>query len=728
MKSPNIAAKNVFTVFLLMNGAVNAEHRALLRRAPDNWPIKTGYVAFGDSFGAGMGTGTTSSDACRVGSNNFGDLLYKWTNNDRVDFQRKVCSGDTTVGLNRQIDEWKNPRKADIATVSIGGNDLGFSNMVYYCILTFNHFLFPWTLRKECKDAKDKARRLMEDRGDGGLRSKLKKAYKKILDKSGRDDFHLYVTSYIGFFNHDDPDCDKTTFDYWWAGYNPSWDPRIVYLTRPVRKELNGLVGQLNDVIRGAIDDANNEHRSNQVHFVDVGSKWANHRWCEAGNFHEPDPGRKDTWFFLSGWPDVEIEGASIQAGINEEQNEIKALVNAGKVELPDHKTCGSMLGSDPDPWANWLCNMAKDVAKYPNGETAKRLKMANEEIAKKDFKGQHIPSYTPTRQIKTFHPRSPGMVAYRDKIIETIHDVQINTKSSGTCKLAITQIWTCEAADKNLYARVQLTGSDGKVFYTTQQSAHTPGLSINNSNPLKIKQSNMRYELKIIGEHKNDYIQFYHGKTAWTSGTSSGEARCKLKGKDWDKKGPGACPTAAFEDVNIKIDRGKGAHLQDVTRVAGLYRKYGIRFKLNTVVNKYNFDEDMDEHNTALNPLGWKMFQVLIIEEENDSKSTLRDAGRFAISEEQFQQFCKAHKNHKCLIPESNTVMKSSYLLMAEYMLFLNKGVGDPSPSILDVGVMEALRQVYWDTENFHQRCGIYDWSTKAAGCSTKDPKLDFS
>jgi lysophospholipase L1-like esterase len=192
MRGLNPSYRQAFTAASLVISGVahasqHAQHRTILKRADDNWPIKTGYVAFGDSFGAGMGTGTTSGDACRVGSNNFGDLLYKWTNNDQVDFQRKVCSGDTTVGLNRQIDEWNNPRKADVATISTGGNDLGFSDMVWYCVLTPNTAELPPTTRQKCTEAKDKAKRLMEDTGDDGLRNKLKKAYKRVLDKSGRD-------------------------------------------------------------------------------------------------------------------------------------------------------------------------------------------------------------------------------------------------------------------------------------------------------------------------------------------------------------------------------------------------------------------------------------------------------------------------------------------------------------------------------------------------------------
>lgn len=124
-------------------------------------------------------------------------------------------------------------------------------------------------------------------------------------------DFHIYVTSYIGFFNYDELDCDKTTFHYWFAQYNPPWDPRIVLLKTTLRKELNDLVDQLNGVIKAAVDDANHEHGRDQVHYVDINARYGTHRWCEKGDFHEPDPGRKETWWFLSAWPDVAIGEAS---------------------------------------------------------------------------------------------------------------------------------------------------------------------------------------------------------------------------------------------------------------------------------------------------------------------------------------------------------------------------------------------------------------------------------
>ncbi|KAJ9313120.1 hypothetical protein DTO271D3_6549 [Paecilomyces variotii] len=183
-------------------------------------------------------------------------------------------------------------------------------------------------------------------------------------------------------------------------------------------------------------------------------------------------------------------------------------------------------------------------------------------------------------------------------------------------------------------------------------------------------------------------------------------------------------------ERVNVQIGRGKGAHLEQVQEVARLCRKYGVKFKVNTVVNRYNVHEDMNEHMNSIQPFRWKCFQVLIIEGENDSTSTIRDARRFMITDEEFQQFCDRHSSNSFFVPEPNDVMRSSYLILDEYMRFLNKGTGAPTESILDVGARRALEQVYWDEESFQKRGGIYDWSKDIAGggcTSEKNLALEF-
>lgn len=54
-------------------------------------------------------------------------------------------------------------------------------------------------------------------------------------------------------------------------------------------------------------------------------------------------------------------------------------------------------------------------------------------------------------------------------------------------------------------------------------------------------------------------------------------------------------------------------------------------------------------------------------------------------------------------------------------------------SKSILEVGVHEALRDIHWDEDSFHERGGVYEWAKDALsagvkGCNTQTAKdLDW-
>lgn len=249
-------------------------------------------------------------------------------------------------------------------------------------------------------------------------------AYLSILEKSGRGDFDLYVAGYPAFFDEQTTDCNRATFHYWYASNRPSaiHGDRLIMMTTDLRVELDALVTKLNGVILGAIQDANAAHGTSQVHFVDVVERFAdgNHRWCENG-VADPDPSRQDTWFFLSAWPDVNYDTTAV------ESSEVRTLVSQGQIKLPDHSTCRTDLSSittGADPYLLAMCRVAEEVADNPTGPQASRLNQANTAIAAGDVSSQDIPWYVPTRQIKTFHPRSPGMVAYRDAIIHAMQTV----------------------------------------------------------------------------------------------------------------------------------------------------------------------------------------------------------------------------------------------------------------------------------------------------------------
>jgi hypothetical protein len=90
-----------------------------------------------------------------------------------IPFEKKVCSGDTAIGLNRQIDEWKDPKVPNVGTVSIGGNDVGFTDLVYHCVIKPNTERWGSTNRRYCLDAERKATAMMKDEGENGLKGNL---------------------------------------------------------------------------------------------------------------------------------------------------------------------------------------------------------------------------------------------------------------------------------------------------------------------------------------------------------------------------------------------------------------------------------------------------------------------------------------------------------------------------------------------------------------------------
>jgi hypothetical protein len=69
------------------------------------------------------------------------------------------------------------------------------------------------------------------------------------------------------------------------------------------------------------------------------------------------------------------------------------------------------------------MCNVAVAVAAAPNGVEAGRLAQANADIASGNYSSTSIRWYLPTRQIKTFHPRTDGMYAFRDAIWDAVQD-----------------------------------------------------------------------------------------------------------------------------------------------------------------------------------------------------------------------------------------------------------------------------------------------------------------
>lgn len=196
-------------------------------------------------------------------------------------------------------------------------------------------------------------------------------------------------------------------------------------------------------------------------------------------------------------------------------------------------------------------------------------------------------------------------------------------------------------------------------------------------------------------------------------------------------------------EQTNIAIGRGTGNNVRQLFNIRDWCQALGIKFKLNTVICVYNWKEDMVSTIEKLNPFRWKVFQVLYVEGENDAaeedvalSKRKRNAKKLLISDEQFKTFCDKHQHLSMFVPEPNSLMASSYLILDEYLCFLDKGTGveKQSRSILEVGVQTALSEIHWDQEAFRQRGGMYEWTkeviegeSEASGCGRDNKALEW-
>lgn len=147
---------------------------------------------------------------------------------------------------------------------------------------------------------------------------------------------------------------------------------------------------------------------------------------------------------------------------------------------------------------------------------------------------------------------------------------------------------------------------------------------------------------------------------------------------------------------------------------LADKIKQYGYGFKVNTVVNRMNFKENMTDFIRYSKPKRWKIFQVLPIVGQNDQY-----IDDFKITDEQFQYFLDNHSNLHDLtkiVPENNSQMKGSYAMVDPAGRFYDNrnGTHNYSRPILEIGARQAITEVNYNFEKFIMRDGLYDWKTK--------------
>jgi radical S-adenosyl methionine domain-containing protein 2 len=157
--------------------------------------------------------------------------------------------------------------------------------------------------------------------------------------------------------------------------------------------------------------------------------------------------------------------------------------------------------------------------------------------------------------------------------------------------------------------------------------------------------------------------------------------------------------------NTNLSIGRttllGEVPNYENIIYLIHLARKINphILIKINTVVNEFNFNEDMSSIIKLINPNKWKILKVLPATKKSKSQE---------ISASKFKKFISRHLQISCISIENNEAMFNSYLMIDPYGRFFynlaNSEYGY-SKSILSVGIDEALKMVDFNQKKFNNR-----------------------
>ena len=118
-------------------------------------PAAPELVALGDSYAAGLGAGDEASDDCRVSPHAYPGL---WARRNGASLVMAACAGARTGDVAGQVE--RITRSATLVTITVGGNDAGFADVMTTCTLGDD---------EECVRRVDVAVRFIEDELPGRL-------------------------------------------------------------------------------------------------------------------------------------------------------------------------------------------------------------------------------------------------------------------------------------------------------------------------------------------------------------------------------------------------------------------------------------------------------------------------------------------------------------------------------------------------------------------------------
>lgn len=155
-------------------------------------------------------------------------------------------------------------------------------------------------------------------------------------------------------------------------------------------------------------------------------------------------------------------------------------------------------------------------------------------------------------------------------------------------------------------------------------------------------------------------------------------------------------------KDNNLKIGRVQKETSLEISQIfknIEMFRSFNkdIKIKINTVVNKHNYNEYLGDFISLINPDKWKIFQALSI-----------NTKEIHCNNSQYEIFIQKHEKLRVsTYAENNDEMTDSYIMIDPYGRFYQNtnGIYIYSESILDVSEDEINKYINVDMNKYNNR-----------------------
>jgi len=147
-------------------------------------------------------------------------------------------------------------------------------------------------------------------------------------------------------------------------------------------------------------------------------------------------------------------------------------------------------------------------------------------------------------------------------------------------------------------------------------------------------------------------------------------------------------------------------SHVDLINNCSKLIKKYGINLKINTVLTDLNWKEDLTKLILELNPIRWKILEVLYIKKINERFFNTHKS----LRPWQIDIFKKKHQALNPIFESKDLIIDSYCMITPDGRFYQNSNhLHNYSNSILKIGVIKAFNQLSFSKLKYEIRDGQY-------------------